>query len=109
MAETKRKTAKSTQGVTKTKIRKPSMYDVLMHNDDITPMDFVVEILEKYFDKNAEDAKRLMLSVHHGTKAVAGTYTYDMAVTKMTKAVAEARNRKYPFKMTVEKSSKEVL
>lgn len=85
-----------------TKLRKPPFYNVLMHNDDFTPMDFVVEMLEKYFEKSHEEAVALMLGVHHGDKAIVGTYPYDIAVTKQSRVIAEARSRKHPFQMSVE-------
>lgn len=92
------------QAGTNTKIKKPTLYKVIMHNDDFTPMDFVVEMLQKYFAKSEDDARSLMLEVHHGGKAVVGIYPYDIAVTKQTRVVAEARAKKYPFSLSIQPS-----
>ena len=86
------------------KIREPKMYNVIMHNDDFTPMDFVVEILVTIFHKDKANANALMLHVHKNGKAVAGCYPYDIAVTKTTEAQTAAREKGYPFRMTVEES-----
>lgn len=85
-----------------TKIKKPMLYKVIMHNDDFTPMDFVVEMLEKYFAKSHDEAMELMLTVHHGGKAVVGIYPYDIALTKQSRVIGEARSRKHPFSLSVE-------
>ena len=69
----------------------PQKYKVLIHNDDFTPMDFVVEILVTIFRKPEPDAVSLMLSVHHSERAVAGVYSYDIAVSKADKAMRLAR------------------
>ncbi len=87
---------------TNTRVKKPSLYKVIMHNDDFTPMDFVVEMLEKHFAKSHEAAMELMLTVHHGGKAAVGVYPYDVALTKQTRVVMEARSRKYPFTLSIE-------
>lgn len=88
----------------KVKIKPPSMYNVIMLNDDFTPMDFVVWALQTFFDKNFDEANRIMLEVHHGKKAVVGTYVYDIAVTKCTRVIQEARSKGYPFKVIVDKA-----
>lgn len=88
----------------KVKLKPPSMYNVIMLNDDFTPMDFVVWALQTYFEKSFDQANRLMLEVHHGKKAVVGTYVYDVAVTKSSRVIQEARNKGYPFKVIVDKS-----
>lgn len=88
----------------KVKLKPPSMYNVVMLNDDFTPMDFVVYVLQKYFGKSFDDANRLMLEVHHGKKAVVGTYTYDVAVTKCSQVISEAKEQGYPFKVIVDKA-----
>lgn len=88
----------------KVKIKPPSMYNVIMLNDDFTPMDFVVWALQTYFDKSYDDANRIMLEVHNGKRAVVGTYVYDVAVTKCRQVIQEARSKSYPFKVIVDKA-----
>ncbi len=98
----------SVQGETKERtrlrIREPRHYRVVMHNDDFTPMDFVVEILISIFHKNEVEAERLMLMVHESGKAAIGSYPYDIAVTKVQTAAAKAKEAGYPFRMTVEEA-----
>ncbi len=98
----------SVQGETKERtrlrIREPRHYRVVMHNDDFTPMDFVVEILISIFHKNEVEAERLMLMVHESGKAAIGSYPYDIAVTKVQAAAAKAKEAGYPFRMTVEEA-----
>lgn len=90
----------------KYKVKEPKMYHVVMYNDDFTPMDFVVEILISVFHKSETDAFHLMYAIHRGTKAVVGTYTYDMAVTKADEAVRQAREEGYPFRVETEPAEK---
>lgn len=80
----------------------PKRYNVIIFNDDFTTMDFVVEVLMKIFGKSFEEAKALMLSVHNEGKAVAGTYGYDLAVSKASVATHMARKNKFPLKFEVE-------
>lgn len=89
---------------TKTKVKPPSMYNVIMLNDDFTPMEFVVWVLTHYFDKSFDDAERLMLQVHNGNQAVVGTYSYDIATTKCAQVINEARAQGYPFKVITQKA-----
>jgi len=96
----------SVQGETREKtrinIREPKHYRVIMHNDDFTSMEFVVEILMDIFHKNEIEAQRLMLMVHESGRAAVGAYPYDIAVTKVQVATARAKEEGYPFRMTVE-------
>ncbi len=96
----------SVQGETREKtrinIREPKHYRVIMHNDDFTSMEFVVEILVDIFHKNEIEAERLMLMVHESGKAAVGSYPYDIAVTKVQAAAARAKEEGFPFRMTVE-------
>lgn len=85
-------------------IREPRHYRVVMHNDDFTPMDFVVDILIDIFHKGVPEAERLMLMVHESGRAAVGSYPYDIAVTKVQTALARAREQGYPFRMTVEEA-----
>lgn len=84
-----------------TDINEPGQYNVVFHNDDFTPMDFVTMILELIFFKSETEAVRLMLKVHHEGKAIVGTYSYDIAVTKATEANNAARNNGFPLRVTV--------
>lgn len=98
----------SVQGETKEKIRihiqEPKHFRVIMHNDDFTSMEFVVEILMDIFHKDEPEAERLMLMVHESGKAAIGAYPYDIAVTKVQAATARARKAGFPFRMTVEEA-----
>ncbi len=87
---------------TKFRVKEPKMYHVIMYNDDFTPMDFVVEILMSVFNKSESEAFRLMYAIHRGTRAVVGTYVYDIAVTKADEAVKRAREAGYPFRVETE-------
>lgn len=88
----------------KTDLREPKRYKVIMHNDDYTPMDFVVLVLIEQFGKAQEEAVRLMLMVHEGGKAVVGTFSYDIAKTKVRTVTALAREEGYPFRLTIEEA-----
>lgn len=98
----------SIQGETREKtrinIKEPKHYRVIMHNDDFTSMNFVVEILMDIFHKEEMEAEQLMLMVHESGKAAVGSYPYDIAVTKVEKATARAREEGFPFRMTVEEA-----
>ena len=76
---------------TRPKTKKPSMYKVLLLNDDYTPMEFVVHVLQKYFHKGPEDAARIMLHVHQKGVGVCGVYPFDVAETKVTQVIDYAR------------------
>ncbi|MEQ1712945.1 MAG: ATP-dependent Clp protease adapter ClpS [Hyphomicrobium sp.] len=91
--------------VTKTrpKTKKPSLYRVLILNDDYTPMEFVVHVLEKYFSKGREEATRIMLHVHHKGSGICGVFTYEVAETKVTQVMDFARQHGHPLQCTMEK------
>jgi len=91
--------------VTKTrpKTKKPSLYKVLLLNDDYTPMEFVVHVLEKYFSKGRDEATRIMLHVHHKGVGVCGVYTYEVAETKVTQVMDFSRQHGHPLQCTMEK------
>lgn len=80
----------------------PKHYNVIIFNDDFTTMDFVIEVLTKIFGKSFEDAKAMMLAVHNEGKAVAGTYSYDIAISKASLATKLARDNDFPLKLEVE-------
>jgi ATP-dependent Clp protease adaptor protein ClpS len=88
---------------TKPKTQKPAMYRVLLLNDDYTPMEFVVYILEQFFNKSREDATRIMLHVHQHGVGVCGVYTYEVAETKVAQVVDTARRHQHPLQCTMEK------
>lgn len=98
----------SVQGEIKEKtridIREPKHYQVIMHNDDFTSMEFVVSILEEIFHKDEIEAQRLMLMVHERGRAAVGSYSYDIAVTKTMAAMERAKEEGFPFRMTVEEA-----
>ncbi len=75
-----------------------------MHNDDFTPMDFVVEILVRFFNKPAAEATHLMLKIHRTGAATVGVYSYDIAMSKMMQVHRAAEERRYPLRCTVEKT-----
>jgi ATP-dependent Clp protease adaptor protein ClpS len=85
------------------KTKKPSMYRVLLLNDDYTPMDFVVHVLERFFGKSREEATEIMLHVHHRGVGVCGVYTYEVAETKVAQTIEFARRHQHPLQCTMEK------
>ena len=85
----------------KTKI--PPFYRVLMMNDDYTPMEFVIEVLEKFFQKNREEATQIMLHVHQRGVGVCGIYAYDLAETKAMQVMNYARKYEHPLQVQLEK------
>jgi len=97
-------TVTSTKEKTRTKIQEPKRFKVIMHNDDFTPMDFVVVILMQIFKKQYEEAVALMMTVHKSQKAVVGTYSYDVAQSKVNAAMFRAREEGYPFRVTCEEA-----
>lgn len=84
------------------KTKRPAMYRVVMLNDDYTPMDFVVFVLQKVFHKGMEDATRLMLEVHHKGKSVVGVYTHDVARTKVQQVHGLAEQNEHPLQCVLE-------
>ncbi len=88
---------------TQPKTKKPSMYKVILLNDDYTPMEFVVHILERFFRKGHEEATKIMLHVHQRGVGVAGIYPYEIAETKVTQVIDLARNHQHPLQCTLEK------
>lgn len=84
------------------KLKEPPKYAVILHNDDYTTMEFVVEILQRYFRKSPEDAVRITLKVHQEGRGVAGIYTHQIAETKVSQVSEYARSKGYPLKATAE-------
>jgi ATP-dependent Clp protease adaptor protein ClpS len=91
--------------ITKTKpqTKRPSMYRVLILNDDYTPMEFVVHVLERFFGRDHEAATRIMLHVHHHGIGECGIYTYEVAETKVTQVMDFARKHQHPLQCVMEK------
>ncbi len=88
----------------KTKIIKPKLYKVILHNDDYTTMEFVIEILVTVFNKPVPEANKIMLDIHKKGKGIVGVYTYDIALTKTTLTESIARERQYPLKTSIEEA-----
>ncbi len=88
---------------TRTQTKRPSLYRVLLLNDDYTPMEFVVHILQKFFNKDADDATRIMLHVHQHGVGECGVYTYEVAETKVTQVMDFARKHQHPLQCVMEK------
>lgn len=88
---------------TRPKTKKPSMYKVLMLNDDYTPMEFVVHVLERFFAMSTEQATEVMLSVHRRGVGICGVFPYEVAETKVTQVMDFARQHQHPLQCTLEK------
>ncbi len=88
---------------TKTRTQRPPMYKVLLLNDDFTPMEFVVMVLERFFGMNHAQAFELMLTVHKKGLAVVGVFTHEIAETKVTQVMEAARQHQHPLQCTMEK------
>jgi ATP-dependent Clp protease adaptor protein ClpS len=93
-----------TQTVSRTRVERPKPYRVLLHNDDYTPMDFVVAILRDIFQKEEPEAVRIMLQVHKRGVGVAGVYPYQIAETKVSKVHDTARAEGHPLKCSMEEA-----
>jgi ATP-dependent Clp protease adaptor protein ClpS len=88
---------------TKPQTKRPSLYRVLLLNDDYTPMEFVVHVLERFFNKNQEAAYRIMMHVHQHGIGECGIYTYEVAETKVTQVMDFARKHQHPLQCVMEK------
>ena len=88
---------------TRTRTKKPALYKVLMLNDDYTPMEFVVHVLEKFFSKTRQEATEIMLHVHRRGVGVCGVFTYEVAETKVNQVTEFARRNQHPLRCTLEK------
>ena len=91
--------------ITKTRpqVKRPNMYRVLLLNDDYTPMEFVVDVLQRFFSKDRDSATRIMLHVHHHGIGECGVYTYEVAETKVTQVMDFARKHQHPLQCVMEK------
>lgn len=88
--------------VTKSTIKEPSFYQVIMHNDDFTPMEFVVNILERFFNADRCKATEIMLEAHMKGKAICGIYTKDIAESKITQVIDYAKINEHPLNCSME-------
>lgn len=97
-------TAPQGEAALETDVRPPAMYKVVLHNDDYTPMEFVVELLQKFFRMNIEQATEVMLSVHYQGKGICGIYTAEIAETKVAQVNQFARTHEHPLMCTMEQA-----
>ena len=88
---------------TRVRTKKPSLYRVMLLNDDYTPMEFVVFILERFFNKSPEEATRIMLHVHQKGVGLCGVYTYEVAETKVAQVLDMAQRNEHPLQCVMEK------
>ncbi|WP_406853852.1 MULTISPECIES: ATP-dependent Clp protease adapter ClpS [unclassified Alsobacter] len=88
---------------TKTRTKRPNLYRVLLLNDDYTPMEFVVHVLQRFFNKDADEATRIMLHVHQHGVGECGVFTYEVAETKVTLVMDFARKHQHPLQCVMEK------
>lgn len=88
---------------TKPRTKRPSLYRVLLLNDDYTPMEFVVLVVERFFNKSHEDAYRIMMHVHQNGVGECGVFTYEVAETKVTQVMDFARKHQHPLQCVMEK------
>ena len=101
-SETEKDEQSGTATIRKEKLQAPRMYKVLMHNDDYTTMEFVVLILQKFFNKGSSEAQAIMLAVHQRGFGVCGVYTYEVAESKVAKVTKYARDNGHPLKCSTE-------
>jgi ATP-dependent Clp protease adaptor protein ClpS len=85
------------------KLKKPPLYKVIMLNDDYTPMEFVIEMLQTYFSKSQEQATEIMLHIHQKGIGICGLYTYEIAESKATQVLDKARKNQHPLQIKLEK------
>jgi ATP-dependent Clp protease adaptor protein ClpS len=104
-SETDKDEQSGTATISKQKLQRPRMYKVLMHNDDYTTMEFVILVLQKFFNKNYDDAQAIMLDVHKQGFGVCGIYTYEVAESKVAKVIKYARDNGHPLRCSTEPDS----
>lgn len=85
-------------------LKEPNLYNVILHNDDYTTQEFVIEILVEIFHKTFSDAESLMLEVHNAGAAIVAAYSYDIALTKLNHVTRLARSQGFPLKVTIEEA-----
>ena len=87
---------------TKNRVKKPNLYKVLLHNDDYTTMEFVIEILQRVFGKGLPEANQIMIKVHEQGRGVCGIYSFEIAETKANKVMKLAKSAGHPLKSSIE-------
>ena len=88
----------------KTETKTPAFYRVILMNDDYTPMDFVIQVLQKFFNKDMNEATNIMLQVHHKGAGTCGVFSYEIAETKVYHVNQYSRQNRHPLKCTMEKA-----
>ena len=101
-SETDREEEHGTTTIRKEKLQPPRMYQVLMHNDDYTTMEFVIHVLQKFFNKTSTDAHAIMLEVHTRGFGICGIYTFEVAESKVAKVIKYARENGHPLKCSTD-------
>lgn len=91
-----------TEVLTRPKVKRPPLYRVILHNDDYTTQEFVIEVLQHFFYKTFEEALMLMLAIHHTGKGIGGVYPHDIAVTKIRQIEAHASKCEMPLRLSLE-------
>jgi ATP-dependent Clp protease adaptor protein ClpS len=94
--------SEGTQILEKTKLKKMEKYNVIMLNDDFTPMEFVMLVLEKIFSKTSEEAYQITLAIHNTGKSIVGTYTKEIAEVKVSTCLYNAQNNDFPLQVVIE-------
>jgi ATP-dependent Clp protease adaptor protein ClpS len=94
----------ATTTVTKTHLKQVSLFQVLLHNDDYTPMNFVIEVLKQFFGKSEDDANAIMLAIHEKGTGVAGVYTKEIATQKANETMKTAKMYGHPLKASVKEA-----
>ena len=89
---------------TQVKIKKPDFYEVILLNDDFTTMEFVVKVLQLFFNMTKSKANKIMLKIHNDGSAICGVYTYEVAETKVIEVINFAKQNQYPLKCIMKKS-----
>ena len=97
-------TSNNTQTITEDKVKRPSMYEVILLNDDYTPMEFVVDVLIRYFNKDIEQANQIMMHVHRNGKGLCGIYPFDIAETKVMQVMNYSIKNGHPLQCKMEKN-----
>jgi len=98
------KTIEKTTELVDTILKEPKLYNVIIHNDDQTPFDFVIDLLIREYRKSPQDAILLANKVHNTSKGIAGTYLYEIAETKAQRSIKMARASGYPLMFTIEQA-----
>jgi len=101
-SETDRDEQSGTATIKKEKLRPPRMYIVIMHNDDYTTMEFVMLVLQRFFNKTHAESQAIMLEVHTKGFGVCGIYTFEVAESKVAKVIKYARDNGHPLKCSTE-------